>query len=45
MDEKRERLIAFTDEELDKILEFQKQEGFNTVQEAIMAAVGSCLKD
>ena len=37
--------IAFDDEDIDTILAFQKQEGFNTVQEAIMSAVKSCLKD
>ena len=43
--EKREVLIAFTDEELEEILAFQKQEGQETVQEAIMDAVRACLKD
>ena len=41
----REHLIAFTDEELEMILAFQQQEGQSTVQEAIMDAVRSCLKD
>jgi len=45
MEDERKNLIAFNTEELDNILKFQEQEGFNTVQEAIMAAVGSCLKD
>ena len=43
--EKRELLIAFTDEEFEEILAFQKQEGQETVQEAIMDAVRACLKD
>ena len=41
----RENLIAFTDEQLDMILAFQKQEGQETVQDAIIDAVRFCLKD
>ena len=41
----RENLIAFSDEQLDTILAFQKQEGQETVQDAIMDALRSCLKD
>ena len=40
----KENLISFNDEQLEEILAFQEQEGFNTVQEAIMAAVLSCLR-
>lgn len=42
---KKENLIDFDDEQLEKILAFQKQEGFKTVQEAIMVAVNTFLKD
>ena len=31
--------IGFTDEELDKIVEFKEQEEFETIQEAIMYAI------
>lgn len=31
--------IGFTDEELDKIVEFEEQEEFETIQEAIMNAI------
>lgn len=41
----KENLIAFTDEQLEMILAFQKQEGFETVQDAIMIAVKAFLKD
>ena len=40
-----DNLIAVTDEQLDKILALQRQEGFNTVQDAIEAAIDVCLKD
>ena len=38
-------LIEFTDDQLDKILAFQEQEGFETVQDAVIGAVESCLKE
>ena len=38
-------LIEFTDEELEIILSLQEQEGFNTVQETVIGAVNSCLKE
>ena len=38
-------LIEFADEELEKILSLQEQEGFNTVQETVIEAVNSCLKE
>jgi hypothetical protein len=41
----RENLIAFNDEQLDMILKFQEQEGFETIQDAIMSAVNACVKD
>ena len=37
--------IIFTEEELDKIMKFQEQEGFETVQDAVMVAVNSCMKE
>jgi hypothetical protein len=40
-----ENLIGFTDEELEKILSLQKQEGFETVQETVICAVNTCLKE
>ena len=41
----KENLIAFTDEQLEIVLAFQEQEGQETVQDAIMDAIKSCLKD
>jgi hypothetical protein len=38
-------MIEFTEEQMEKILELQKQEGFETVQDTVMAAVSACLKD
>ena len=40
-----EQLIEFSDEAFEKILELQKQEGFETVQETVECAVNACLKD
>lgn len=37
--------IAFTEGQLEQIMKLQEQEGLETVQDAIMDAVGSCLKD
>lgn len=42
---KDENLISVTDEQFAKIIALQKQEGFETVQDAIEAAVNACLKD
>ena len=38
-------LIEFSEEQMDKILELQEQEGFETVQETVMEAISACLKD
>lgn len=37
--------IIFSEEEMDKIMKFQDQEGFETVQDAVMAAINSCMKE
>lgn len=41
--QKQKNLIEFEDDELDKILEFQRLEGLETVQEAIMASIESVM--
>jgi hypothetical protein len=38
-------MIEFTDDQLDKILALQELEGFETVQDAVVGAVESCLKE
>jgi hypothetical protein len=38
-------MIEFTDDQLDKILALQEQEGFETVQDAVICAVDSFLKE